>query len=271
MARKSLHTLQNEFQEKRTLKDVAFMYGSCVKNQETQVKHWGGGLIVPKKDFGSAAPVPDATSGDVTSPPGIMHVLYPYAVLANDRAETFARCGITSNDLTQNHILVFPQHRLWRPRVGCKNNVQTQVEIKSLTARPDFYQGPRRERYLLTDPQQGDLEWANHGGPAITVAANPDAVNLNSKISSNSQLPLLVVNRRGSSKSQDPLSSTQRSFCSTEAEGCMNNLNSSNSLNSSNNLSKSNDLNSCDNLNSSNSLKSSNNLNSSNLCQEMRT
>ena len=48
----SLRELQKARQEKRSLRDVAFMYGSALKDQEMLVKHIGAGWILPKSGFG---------------------------------------------------------------------------------------------------------------------------------------------------------------------------------------------------------------------------
>lgn len=148
---KSLAEMQKARQESRSLRDVAYMYGSALKDQDALVKHYGAGWILPKHGFGAV----DA-DGKPAHPPGTMRVVYPYPVLANDKAESFARCGLTTNDLTNNHIVVFPQQRLWRKPTGFKNDVERQVEVKGLSAKPLYYQKPRKEQYILTRPEQSD-------------------------------------------------------------------------------------------------------------------
>ena len=50
--KKSLRELQKERQESRSLRDVAFMYGTALKDQEMLIKHLGAGWILPKSGFG---------------------------------------------------------------------------------------------------------------------------------------------------------------------------------------------------------------------------
>ena len=54
MMGKSLRELQKARQESRTLRDVAFMYGSALRDQDTLIKHYGAGWILPKEGIGAA-------------------------------------------------------------------------------------------------------------------------------------------------------------------------------------------------------------------------
>ena len=62
-AGKSLRELQTERQESRSLRDVAFMYGTALKDQEMLIKHLGAGWIMPKSGFGVTNP--DGTPGRI--------------------------------------------------------------------------------------------------------------------------------------------------------------------------------------------------------------
>ena len=53
---KTLREMQKARQESRSLRDVAFMYGSALKDQEMLVKHYGAGWILPKSGFGATNP-----------------------------------------------------------------------------------------------------------------------------------------------------------------------------------------------------------------------
>jgi len=150
---KSLREKQKERQESRSLRDVAYMYGSALKDQDMLIKHYGAGWILPKEGIGAVTADGKPSS---SHPPGTIRVVYPYPVLGNDKAESFARCGLTANDITNNHIVIYPQQRLWRKPTGVKNDIETQVEVKGLTAKPLYYQKPRKEQYILTRPKQSD-------------------------------------------------------------------------------------------------------------------
>jgi len=161
---RSLRQMQKARQESRTLRDVAYMYGTTLKDQDALIKHYGAGWILPKKGIGAVKA--DGTPA-TSHPPGTIRVVYPYPVLANDKAESFARCGLTPNDLTNNHIVVYPQQRLWRRPTGVKTDVERTVEVKGLSAKPLYYRKPRKEQYILTRPAQSDTMPA----PAINEAA----------------------------------------------------------------------------------------------------